>query len=103
MKRKFYITRGRYFADLTAIQIQDYNRETAKFWIIERDGKPPIRISKDEQRHIYFDSWEDAWAALKQRAQQNITDTQSAVTRAQRDYDNICTMTKPNYRPVGFR
>lgn len=103
MKRKFYIQRGRIFADLTVIQIQDYSRETAKFWIIEREGKPPIRISKDEPRNMYFDSWEDAWEKLKTLAEQHITFTQQAVIRAQRTYDEICKMTKPNYRPVGFR
>lgn len=103
MKRTFYTTRGRYFADLTAIQILDYDHETEKFWIIERDGKPPIRISKDEQRHCYFDSWEDAWANLKQMAEQSIKAYQDAVLRSKREYGQIRKMTKPNYRPVGER
>lgn len=103
MKRIFYITQGHYFADITAIQIQDYDRETEHFFIIERDGKTPIRVSKDVRLRSYYDSWEDAWTELKRRAERNIIDKQQAVTYAQRSYDEICKMTKPNYRPVGFR
>lgn len=103
MKRKFYITEGRYFADLTAIQIQDYDRETDRFWIIERPGKPAILIGKDERQHIYFDTWEDAWGALRYRAERNIEHQRSLVIRAQRTLDEVRTMTKPNYRPVGER
>ena len=102
MKRTFYITEGRYFADITAIQIQDYDRETAKFWIIEREGKPDIRVSKGAQ-HTYFDTWEEAWATLKYRAELEIQRKKESVTRAQHNYDEICKMIKPNYRPVGFR
>lgn len=103
MKRKFYIVQGRLYADICAIQIQDYSRETDNFWIIEREGKRPIRISKDEPRNTYFDSWEDAWEALKRRAQQDIIDKRASVTRAQHNADQIEKMVKPNYRPVGFR
>jgi hypothetical protein len=103
MKRKFYLIEGRIFADLTAIQIQDYDRETDNFWIIERPGKRDIRIGKDEQSHTYFDTWEAAWDALRHRAERNIEHQKSLVTRAQRTYDEVCKMTKPNYRPVGFR
>jgi hypothetical protein len=88
---------------MIAIQIQDYCRETDKFWIIERDGKSLIRISKDEPHNTYFDSWEDAWEALKRRAWQDIVDKRAAVTHAQHNADEIEKMTKPNYRPVGFR
>lgn len=103
MKRKFYIEQGRYNADLLAIQIQDYDRETEHFFIIECDGKSSIRIDKRKPLRSYYDSWEDAWEELKRRAKQNIIDKQNAVVRAQKDYDAICGMTEPNYRPVGFR
>lgn len=103
MKRTFYLVYGRISDDITAIQIQDYSRETEKFRIIERDGKPPIRISKSEPHNTYFDSWEDAWAELKRRAQHDIDSKRSAVTRAQRTADQIEKMVKTNYRPVGFR
>jgi hypothetical protein len=103
MKRKFYITEGRIFADLTAIQIQDYDRETGHFWIINRKGKPAIRIGKDELRHTYFDTWEDAWDALRHRAERAIEHQKAMVTRANQTYDEVCNMKKPNYRPVGER
>lgn len=100
MKRKFYITEGRIFADLTVIQIQDYDRETDRFWIIERPSKPAIRIAKDERQHTYFDTWEAAWDALRYRAERDIIRQKSLVVRAQQTYDDVCKMTKPNYRPV---
>jgi hypothetical protein len=103
MKRTFYITEGYIHSDITAIQIQDYDRETKNFWIIEREGKPAIRISKDIPRRKYFDSWEVAHEALQGRALLNIQKQVEAVKRAQHTYHEVCKMTKPNYRPVGFR
>lgn len=103
MKRKFYLTAGCIFADLTAIQIQDYDRETEKFWIIERPGKCDIRIGKDPQRHTYFDTWEDAHLELRRRAEIDILRKREGVTRAQYTADQIDNMMKPLYRPVGER
>ena len=103
MKRKFYITEGRISADLTAIQIQDYDRETDRFWIIERPGRTNIRIGKDDRQHTYFDTWDAAWVALRYRAERDIERHKSLVTRAQRTYDEVCNMKMPNYRPVGER
>ncbi len=103
MKRVFYITQGYIHSDITAIQIQDYDRETKNFWIIEREGKPDIRISKDVPRRKYFDLWEAAHEALQGRALLDIQKRIEAVWSAQRTHAEICKMTKPNYRPVGFR
>lgn len=103
MKRKFYLRAGAIFADLSSIQLIDYDYETKYFWVITRQGKRSIRIGKDEPRLAYFDSWEDAWEALRRRAQAAIVARQEAVTSAQRTADEIDKMTKPNYRPVGER
>jgi hypothetical protein len=103
MKRKFYLTEGFIFADLIAIQIQDYDRETDKFWIIERSGKSDIHISKNLQRHTYFDTWEDAWGELRRRAWKDIKNKQESALRARHTATEIGKMTKPNYRPVGER
>ena len=95
--RKFYLTRGSIHADTTAIMIQDYNRETANFWVIEIDN-PPSRhnISKDPQRHVYFDTWEEAHAALSQWAQEDVRACVQAGIRAQSTVDLIGKMTRPN-------
>ena len=99
IKRKFFINIQRdVFADLMGIQIQEYTKETDKYWMIEREGRTPSRIFKDPQRLSYYDTWYQAHEALYDLA---LVQEQRAVSRAKwakRITKDVQKMKKPHYR-----
>jgi hypothetical protein len=111
MIRKFVINRaGHVFADnqesmILAITIIDFDYETEYYFIVKSRGNskrtpPPFRIYKDTMFKAYYDTWDEAHAALKERAAQQLKEAEQRVISATRVVSEVAAMTMPAFKPV---
>ena len=105
MKRKFWIRKnGPVSADdqeigLLAISLIDFDYETEHYFVI-KGKRGSSRIYKEEAIKAYFDTWEEAHAALKVRAAQQLEDAKWQLFRAEKVIKEVDAMTMPPFRSV---
>jgi hypothetical protein len=78
------------------IEVVEVERETAdSVWVFRYGGETARRAAKQTCFECYYDSWEEAHAALMVEAERNLEAARQALARAQGKYGNVKGMKAP--------